>query len=365
MSNPLATFFGFTISRASGSAYLPDIYPLPLASNIFVDTDIQTTYSKVLIDVVERTEGIPEKFLPMLWDNCVQSETSDGLISLLAKALAKKEDLCFVVKQDLGTVRKATGQEMIEIKADYAKSGKSTKGVYVSFRNNLKADMFKFYSQIEYCVIGGLYKTMNLSKAIQIKVSELRASVSLADSAKAKEQALEMAEALALGKDILLDAKDVVETGKPDITPIKEAVAFLDAKRCHYLGMPMSYVTGEAPKGLGDSGEGDAKAVERGLKSYYFSIIKPVLEAAFNIKTTFKSQDFRQLVTAMEALRTFELVDEQYISKENKLLVVNTLLGLDSPLGEEPEPEPVLIPGQTPPSNESAKSEVPPKKENE
>lgn len=353
-------FFGLTNSSVRGAAYLPDIYPMPVESNNFVKTDVVAIYSKILTDVVERTQGIKEEDLPLFWDNCLGSEAGEGLITLLSKAMEQKNDLYLVFKE--GVIRRADSQEQAQIQADVKKLGKSSVGIYVSFKKYDKTDMVKLYSALEYCAVKSLYKGMNLSSAVQYKINDLRSSVGLADSAEAKAQAQDIAEALSKGKDVMLDAKDILELLKPDVEATGKSIEFTDAKRCFYLGLPLSYITGEAPKGLGDSGEGDAKAIERGLKNYYFSIIKPVVEALLDVKTTFKSQDFRQIDTALNALKTFALTDEKYISDDNKLLIINTLLGVDSKLGqEEPQPDP-NVPGNGAPipgkPNNGAKPEL-------
>ncbi len=142
----------------------------------------------------------------------------------------------------------------------------------------------------------------------------------------------------------MLDAKDLIETAKPDLSSTNSAMEFIAQKQSFYLGMPCSYITGEASKGLGDSGKGDAKAVERGLKNYFFSVVKPVIEAVFSVKATFKSDDFDQMDTALNVLKTFEITDEQYLSQENKQLIVNKMFGLDDDEEGDGEPEVALVP---------------------
>jgi hypothetical protein len=98
--------------------------------------------------------------------------------------------------------------------------------------------------------------------------------------------------------------------------------------------MPLSYVDGEQTPGIGSTGEADTRAVERGLKQYYITIIKPTLEALFGIKTTFKSNDFRMIASGLEALKTFELVqDNTLMSQENMKLIVSKLFDL-APVNE-------------------------------
>jgi hypothetical protein len=322
--NPFSAFFGGA-SRTSGGAYLPDIFPMPVNQYEFVKADIETIYSKILTDVFDRTEGLSEEQVSTLWDSCLQSEASEGLITLLAKSMEKQESLYIVYK--LGVVRKATASEMREIQMDYRERGSSAVGVYVSFEHYQRTKMVRLYSSLEYAAICSLYKGVGVSRAVQYKINDLRASVSLIDSEKAKSQASEIAEALSRGKDVYLDAKDEITSHKPDLDATEKTIEFLDSKRCFYLGMPRSYVNGETSGGLGDSGVGDAKAVERGLKNYFVSIVRPISNAIFGAKVTFRPSDMTQINSALEALKTFELVGDSYLDAETKGKIINQLFG--------------------------------------
>lgn len=341
----------------SGSAptELPDIYPIPVAEKDFVSIDVINIYSRILTDVFERTSGIPEEAKNLLWDNCLASEKQDGLITLIAKAMVDKQDLFLVYRRDLKVIVKADPTEEAQIRADYKAKGESAAGVFITFKNYRKTDMVKFYSQLEYCSVGGLWKQGNLSKAVQFKFTDMRSSTGLADKEDVKVQAQALAKGLAAGKDIAIDAKDVVETLKPDLTATQSSIEFIAQKRAFYLGLPASYLTGELPGGLGDSGQGDMRATERGLKGYYFSIGKPVAEGLFKVKTTFKSDDAENLSTALETLKTMDLTSNDYLSHDNKTKVVNKAFGFDeNEKGDEPvKPDPAqqVPPPAVPPAN--------------
>lgn len=329
---------------------LIDIFPIPISSSQFVTIDVQNIYSRILIDVMERTQGIPEEAKNLLWDNCLGSEKQDGLITMVAKAMSLKKELFLVYFPDLKLIRMATPVEEADIKADYKDRGESNIGVYISFKNYIQSDMVRFYSNLEYCAIGGLWKQANISKAVLLKMSDLRASVSLADSSKASKQATAMAKALAEGKDLLMDAKDIIESLTPDLTATNSTLDLISKKHSFYLGLPASYFSGEGQaSSLSDTGKADSKAVERGLKPYYFSIAKPLVEGIFkNAKTTFKSEDSEGLTAALNALEVMDRTSNEFMSQENKTLVVNKAFGLDeNAVGDEPEeqvPPPVVVP---------------------
>lgn len=349
--NSLSTWFKFSGFNSTSSTDLPDIFPLSIEQSNFIDIDIVNVYSKILIDVSERTHGLKEDQLPLLWDNCVQSESSDGLITLLAKAMASKSDLFLVYDKALNLVVKATPSQQTIIKADYKSQGKSSVGVYVSFRNYSRSDMVRLYAAFEFLAIGSLNKLMNLSNAIQFKMDQLRGTVSLSDSTDVKTQAVALSKALGEGKNILLDSKDIIDTLKVDMEPIKGSISFIDNKRAFYLGMPSSYITGEQTAGIGSSGENDTKAVERGLKNYYYSVMRPVLTALFGSNITYKSQDFREVSGSLEVLKSFETTSEEFISKENKQLLINKFFDLpENAVGDKVDPIVAVAPQPRAPS---------------
>lgn len=348
MTNSLANWFSFggVATPGNSAEEMPTLFAMPVKQADFVDTEVRFIYAKILTDVLERTTGIQPKMQSVLWDSCLQSDTSDGLVTHLSRAMSKKKDLFLVYKPELGTLRQADQTERVQILDDYKLKGESNVGVALSFKNFDRSDMVEFFSTLEFLSLASLFKSANLSKAIQIKIKNLRASVSSGDSVAARTQAQAIAKALMEGKDVLVDGDDVITTTSPDVSPVKEAVSFLDGKRSFYLGMPMSYVNGILAKGLGDSGDADARAVERGLKAYYFSVIKPAVEKLFGITTEFKVEQFANVEAALEVLKTWELIGDEYISPENKLLVVNRILGVDSKLGKATLPAPAPAPAE-------------------
>jgi hypothetical protein len=308
----------FGSSTAGTDCAIEELFPLALTKDCFVESDIQSTYLKILTDTVDRTFGIPKDVEPLLWDNCLQSETSMGLISSLAKAMAECADLFLVYEKGNKLLRKATAEEEKRIREDYKNRAESSVGVFISFKNYRRTKMLEIYSSFEYCVVASLNKQLNLSKSIQLKLNALRGSTALADASVAKTQAQGIASALRNGKDIYMDAEDSVETAKVDMEPTKEAVTFIEAKKAFILSLPISYLNGELQSGLSDTGEGDMRAVERGLKQYFVSIIQPAVKAVFGVDTTFKTQDFRNMASGGELVKTLDLISPDLLSLETR-----------------------------------------------
>lgn len=324
----LADLFKFgTTGFIPGSTEIPEIFPLALTKEVFVQSDIETTYLKILTDVIERTHGLKKELEPSLWDNCLQSEANTGLISLLAEAMTKKSDLFLVYKA--GVLRRATQEEQTQIREDYKNTASSKVGIFVSFKKYRKTIMLEIYSAFEYCVLASLNKILNISKAVQLKINKLRESVSGTDASVATNQGKEIAVALRNGNDVMVDSEDEITTTSPDIAPTEKSISFLDAKRAFILGLPIAYITGQQTGGIGSSGENDMRAVERGLKQYFVSIIQPVLKALWGAETEFKSEDFRQMTTALEVLKTFDLVSDENMPKEMKLDILARVFDVD------------------------------------
>lgn len=319
---------GWSTASQDQSYSLAETFELLVKEQDFISTDIINIYSRILTDVIERTQGISDDLVPLLWDNCLETEVKDGLITMLAKAMVYKKDLFIVYNKPLKLILEAKPEEQSQIKKDYREKGESPIGIYISFRSLRKTDMLKIYSALEYCTVLSLHKSMNVSKSLQYKMDSLRSSVGFSDSAMVLAQAAEISKAISNGKDVILDGKDSIDVSVPDLESAQKSMDFIAQKQSFYLGLPASYITGLQSNGLGDNAEKDTKAVERGLRSYYFSIIKPVIETLFAISTSFKTDDQTSIDTGLNALKTFELTDDSLISIEDKKTIISRLFGL-------------------------------------
>ena len=117
----LSNFFRFGSIFQDTETELPVLFPLHVTKDFFVANDVFNVYSKILTDVIERTSGIPESSTPLLWDNCLQNEAPDGLITLLADAMTNKSNLYLIYVESLGLLRTAYPDEEKQIEAVYEK----------------------------------------------------------------------------------------------------------------------------------------------------------------------------------------------------------------------------------------------------
>ena len=337
--------FGGGGVTAQGNTEIENIFPMPIAAAAFVKADLQSIYARILTDVFERTQGLDEKQTALLSDNCLASESVEGLITMLARAMSEKSELYAIYDPGTEVIRLANATEKSAIKAAFT-SGKDIpkNTIFVSFAKYHRTDMLKLYSELEYSTLAGLHKKSNLSASIQIKVDQLRASVSSVDSESVIAQGKAISTGLKLGKDVLTDKSDEIVCASPDLAATTTAIDFINQKRSFYLALPASWITGLSKSSMGDTGEGNARDVERGLKSYFFAIVKPICDALFGKPVTFKSEDFRSLTTVLEALKTFELIGNEYVSAENKLELINKMLGFPKGTKGDPAPTRPLAP---------------------
>lgn len=331
-------------------AELEDLYPFPMALDRFVDLDVEIIYERILTDVLERSATVPEKIQALLWDNCLQSEKPEGLITLLVQAMTKKQKLVLVYDSALEVVYKASAAEQQKIEEAVKKTGQwkegSKTGAAISFDKRHIVDFVRLYSALEYAAIGSFWKSMNLSKAVQVKVDQLRASVAQMNSEPVVAQGKAIATGLKKGHDVMIDAKDVIETAKPDVTATNSALEMINQRRSLYLKLPASYLLGITTSGLGDTGKADAKAVDRGLRTYFYSIIKPLFKSLFAVSLTYVPDESDQLSAGLAALQTFELVSDDYITPDEKRTILARMLGLTDkswkpPTEEKSAPPPV------------------------
>lgn len=324
----LFSFFGGA-GVSSNDCDLPELFPLAIQAAAFSTADILETYRKILTDTLERTHGLSKKQEPLLWDNCVQGESGEGLVTMLAKAMAEMTDLFVVYLPSTDVLRRATHVEEQKIREDYKRTAESSSGVWISFKGYRRTEMLQVYSALEYCVLSSLNKSMNLAKAVQVKISDLRSSTAIADSEIAKAQGKAIALALSNGRDVMIDSKDVIEVPTVDMSPTEKAMAFLEAKKAFHLSLPMSYISGEQTAGIGSTGEADMRAVERGLKQFYVSIVRPAAKSVFGVDTGFKSQDTRQISAALEALAAFDVASDNILPLAMKIEIVARMFDLD------------------------------------
>lgn len=338
------------------SIELENLFPFPMGCDDFVDLDVEVIYERILTDVLERSDKVPEHLVPLLWDNCVMSDKPEGLVTLLVQAMVRKQRLFLVYDRSVDVVYKADPQEQVAIERGFKERGHwkegSKTGAFISFEKRRIVDLVRLYSGLEYAALGSFWKSMNLSKAIQLKVDQLRASVANHDSEVVIAQARTVAAGLGQGRPVLVDSKDVIDTAKPDMTATNSALEMINQRRSFYLKLPASYLIGVMKGSLSDTGTADSRAVDRGLRTYFYSIIKPLFKVLFEIDLRYVPDETSQLSAGLDAVRTFEIISDDLVSMPEKRQILARLFGLSGtwkPPAREPVQEAVGAPSEKTP----------------
>lgn len=324
-------FINELFGNAPSDCSINEIFPFPISEMTYVKDDVRTILKRIITDTIERSQGISDKALKTLNDKVVGVNT-DGLISILVDAIYNKSEVVIFYDRSIDVLKIADSKQAAKIREDYKKvGGESPDGIILNFKNFDMVNMLKVYSAIEYNSICSLFKVVNLSRALQVKISKMRESVALKDSKKFIEDARAIAIALSKGQGVVVDKEDEITVPQVDFAPTEKALKFCATKKAEITGMPSSYITGLQSDGLSSTGEGDDKAIEKGLRYYFFLIIKPVFKELFGDDLKFRSNNKEAVMASLEALKVFELIDnESLITLVEKRGVIENLLELRS-----------------------------------
>jgi hypothetical protein len=229
-----------------------------------------------------------------------KSNSPRGLISLLASAMVRKEEIAIIY--DAGVVRLASFDEKHAIILDYEENNKSSKGVLVDFRKYHLTDLVHSYMSMIYDILVSMNTQVGLSKALQIKVSSLRGVVSAVGKDEPIAQAKAINESLNKGRSVLLDEKDSVQTLTLNSDSVKNTIALVNSLMATDLGVSLSFVNGELTTGMSATGEADANVDEYGFQDYFNSIFKPTCDSLYDWKLTFITDDWRYSSAMLDKL---------------------------------------------------------------
>lgn len=274
--------------------FINNPYVLTLTEVDFVKYEIEALYKKLLFDCLAHSDELPtvktktvnkkstDIDLSPYYDSVIVGEAgSKGLISFLAEAMYAKNKISLVYADEIVRVPDSKEQAQID-------NGKTKIGLTCDFGTYTKTDVLKFYFYLLYTGIGALNSQMNISKALQIKISKLRDLIGFKDSNAAKNQAAKISTGLKNGNSVLIDELDKIETMKLDTKPASEAIDLIVSRIAGVIGMPVSYLNGLVTTGLSAAGQGDELIIERGLQNIFNEIFKRVSDRLLGTNLTFK-----------------------------------------------------------------------------
>jgi hypothetical protein len=323
----LNNFFGN--SQTSEFQYVFDNpFSLSMTAQDFSHLKTKLLFSKILKDCFAHASQIPDEFKPLFWDSVVRSygksNANDGLITLLANAMTANAELFLSFQKNI--LRPATEAEKRKIETSIKENRPFEKGLFcISFKTFELTKLLGIFFSFQFLSLNSNYSAMNINKSLQIKIANLRETVSAIDSKPAIKQSKEIARGLSQGKAILLDALDKIETTTVDMSPTKIAIEFLNGLIAESLDMPLSYVNGELQSGLNTNSEGEMTAVERGLLSFYNSIFKPVVDELFGLNVSFVSNNYKLLTAKMSCLESLEVLSDDLMPLDVRQRIVQSL----------------------------------------
>ena len=301
-------------------------FSLKITKENFAAIKTELLFKKILHRCYSRSEGAKDEAkIRSLFDSNENSSAPQGLISLLAYAMTKKQEIAIILENQV--VRLATSKEKEQIKQDYAESAKSKLGVLVNFQKYKLADLVEVNMAMIYDILASMNTQVGLAQALQIKVSSLRGTVAVAGKEEPIQQAKDINEALKKGQSVMMDKNDLVETLTLNSDSVKSAMALVYAQLAADLGVSLSFVSGELTTGMSATGEADANADEYGFQDFFNSIFKPVCDKLYDWKLRFMSDDWRYFNAMINSLIIVE--NSGLLSEEQKQAFANRLMPME------------------------------------
>ena len=174
-----------------------------------------------------------------------------------------------------------------------------------------------------YWIIRATNTNVKISNSVLVKIAKLRELVAKEDAEDVIKQAKEINDAIKKGNSIIADKDDTMERLEINSQATKDALDVAFSLVSGLIKMPLSFVNGELTTGLTQTGDSDNLAIERGLKNYYYTILKPCTEKLFETKTRFSSDNTAKLKTLIGILPQLEL--STLLTDEEKRAIIEDL----------------------------------------
>jgi hypothetical protein len=298
-------------------------FKISLDRDCFIKIKTENLFIKILHRCYSRSEGAIDPIkIASLFDSKEKSGASEGLISLIAIAMAHKQEQAIIFNS--GIARIADFKEKEKIKKDYEDNGRSTDGVLINFENYKLTELIKSYYSMIYDALNSMNTQLGLAKALQIKINSLRATVSMAGKDEPVQQAKEINEALTNGKSVLLDKNDSVETLTINSESVEKAIFLVNCLIASEIGTSLSFVNGELTTGMSATGEADSNADEYGFQDFFNSIFKPICDKLYDWNLRFVSDDWRYFSAMIGNLIIVE--NSALLSEEQKKAFADRLM---------------------------------------
>lgn len=302
-------------------------FNLKLGEKDFVDYMVSDLYQTILTMVFDKMifpskKDLKDEITASYYDNLSVEGINKGIIKNLALGIVQNQTVFFVNASTGKDVIVRLGTTEEEQKYDEAE-GNIKKQVKMDFTKFNQVKLLKLFYQMIYWIIRATNTNVKISNAVLVKIARLRELVAKEDADDVVKQAKEINDAIKSGNSIIADKDDTMERLEIKSQSTKEALDVVFSLISGLVKMPLSFVNGELTTGLTQTGDSDNLAIERGLKNYYYTILKPCSEKLFDAKSSFVSDNTARLKTLIGILPQLEL--SEILTDEEKRLIVENL----------------------------------------
>lgn len=287
-------------------------FNLSLKETEFVDYMVSDLYQSIFtmcfdkIIFPDAEKDFKDKITPSFYDNLSVEGINKGIIKNLAYGIVQNQKV-FLVNASAGDniiVRQGTQEELQKYEKE---QGNIKNQIQMDFTKYNQSKALKLFYSMIYWIIRATNTNVKISNSVLVKIAKLRELVAKEDADDVIKQAKEINDAIKRGNSIIADKDDTMERLEINSQATKDALDVAFSLVSGLIKMPLSFVNGELTTGLTQTGDSDNLAIERGLKNYYYTILKPCTEKLFDTKTRFTSDNTAKLKTLIGILPQLEL----------------------------------------------------------
>ena len=287
-------------------------FNLSLKETEFVDYMVSDLYQSILtmcfdkIIFPDAEKDFKDKITPSFYDNLSVEGINKGIIKNLAYGIVQNQKV-FLVNASAGDniiVRQGTQEELQKYEKE---QGNIKNQIQMDFTKYNQSKVLKLFYSMIYWIIRATNTNVKISNSVLVKIAKLRELVAKEDAEEVIKQAKEINDAIKRGNSIVADKDDTMERLEINSQATKDALDVAFSLVSGLIKMPLSFVNGELTTGLTQTGDSDNLAIERGLKNYYYTILKPCTEKLFDTKIRFTSDNTAKLKTLIGILPQLEL----------------------------------------------------------
>lgn len=288
-------------------------FDLSLKEKDFVDYMVSDLYQSILTMCFDKIifpdakeKDFKDKITPSFYDNLSVEGINKGIIKNLAYGIVQNQKV-FLINASAGDdiiVRQGTQEELQKYEKE---QGNIKNQIQMDFTKYNQSKALKLFYSMIYWIIRATNTNVKISNSVLVKIAKLRELVAKEDAEEVIKQAKEINDAIKKGNSIIADKDDTMERLEINSQATKDALDVAFSLVSGLIKMPLSFVNGELTTGLTQTGDSDNLAIERGLKNYYYTILKPCTEKLFETKTRFSSDNTAKLKTLIGILPQLEL----------------------------------------------------------